>query len=243
MRRRSYGLPERKPREARQRRALGSTEFLDGGQTGVCGTWRGAGAQGVPRPCSGAHHGGVGASRRAVVVLSETGVPPSRHPRASSLRALPRDQFGPAGVDAPPIRLPDSRRFSSSCRRVVARRGCRSGIPYGTVNLKRGVPKGETTESSVAGAGSLALEFSVLSALTNDGRFAEVSRGAGTSGGCPPLRMGGEGAGGGFSNVRERQSPHGEDLPVFRGCYPYRFEGVEKEVGRRGGGGGSPVSF
>lgn len=49
------------------------------------------------------------------------------------------------------------------------------GIPYGTVNLKKGVPPGETVEASVAGAGSLTLEFSVLSALTGDGRFAEVS--------------------------------------------------------------------
>lgn len=49
------------------------------------------------------------------------------------------------------------------------------GIPYGTVNLKKGVPEGETMEASLAGAGSLTLEFSVLSALTGDARFAEVS--------------------------------------------------------------------
>lgn len=49
-----------------------------------------------------------------------------------------------------------------------------TGIPYGTVNLRKGVPKGETSESSLAGAGSLSLEFSVLSALSNDGRFAKV---------------------------------------------------------------------
>ena len=48
------------------------------------------------------------------------------------------------------------------------------GIPFGTVNLKRGVPIGETTVSSLAGAGSLSLEFSVLSALTGDGVFAQV---------------------------------------------------------------------
>lgn len=49
------------------------------------------------------------------------------------------------------------------------------GIPFGTVNLKKGVPVGETTESSLAGAGSLSLEFSVLSALTGNGVFAQVS--------------------------------------------------------------------
>lgn len=50
-----------------------------------------------------------------------------------------------------------------------------TGIPFGTVNLKTGVPEGETTISSLAGAGSLTVEFSVLSALTGDGVFAEVT--------------------------------------------------------------------
>ncbi|CAM9739383.1 unnamed protein product [Scytosiphon promiscuus] len=53
-----------------------------------------------------------------------------------------------------------------------------TGIPYGTVNLKTGVPEGETTISSLAGAGSLTMEFSVLSALTGDGVFAEAAEGA-----------------------------------------------------------------
>ncbi|CAM9934739.1 unnamed protein product, partial [Ectocarpus fasciculatus] len=53
-----------------------------------------------------------------------------------------------------------------------------TGIPYGTVNLKRGVPERETTISSLAGAGSLTVEFSVLSALTGDGVFAEAAEGA-----------------------------------------------------------------
>ena len=46
-----------------------------------------------------------------------------------------------------------------------------SGIPYGTVNLKPGVPRGETMVSSLAGAGSLALEFSMLTLLTGSGAF------------------------------------------------------------------------
>ena len=33
-----------------------------------------------------------------------------------------------------------------------------TGIPFGTVNLRSGVPKGETPVSSLAGAGSLSLE-------------------------------------------------------------------------------------
>ena len=41
-----------------------------------------------------------------------------------------------------------------------------TGIPYGTVNLRSGVPKGETELASTAGAGSLVIEFEVLSCLT-----------------------------------------------------------------------------
>ncbi len=63
----------------------------------------------------------------------------------------------------------------------VCRRLFFPGIPYGTVNLKNGVPEGETTISSLAGAGSLTVEFSVLSALTGDGVFAEVRQQEGGS--------------------------------------------------------------
>jgi hypothetical protein len=41
------------------------------------------------------------------------------------------------------------------------------------VNLRYGVPKTETVETCTAGAGSLILEFGVLSRLTND-PFYEV---------------------------------------------------------------------
>lgn len=49
-----------------------------------------------------------------------------------------------------------------------------TGIPYGTVNLRSGVPKGETELASTAGAGSLVIEFEVLSCLT--GEFLFMSR-------------------------------------------------------------------
>ena len=51
-----------------------------------------------------------------------------------------------------------------------------TGIPYGTVNLQSGVPKDETVISSLAGAGSLSLEFSVLSALTGRPEYSEASQ-------------------------------------------------------------------
>eukprot|EP00752_Nemacystus_decipiens_P005748 g5200.t1 len=63
-------------------------------------------------------------------------------------------------------------------RRLLPAFETSTGIPYGTVNLKRGVPLGETTVSSLAGAGSLSVEFSVLSALTGDGSFSEAAEGA-----------------------------------------------------------------
>ncbi|KAG6580370.1 ER degradation-enhancing alpha-mannosidase-like protein [Phytophthora cinnamomi] len=53
-----------------------------------------------------------------------------------------------------------------------------TGIPYGTVNLKHGVPKGETPIASTAGAGSLSIEFTMLSVLTGDPKYAAASRGA-----------------------------------------------------------------
>ena len=43
----------------------------------------------------------------------------------------------------------------------------KTGIPYGTVNLLKGVTK-ETTISSLAGAGTLYLELGLLSSLTKD---------------------------------------------------------------------------
>lgn len=46
-----------------------------------------------------------------------------------------------------------------------------TAIPYGTVNLRHGVPRGESTIACTAAAGSLTLEFGALSRLTQDGRY------------------------------------------------------------------------
>ena len=53
-----------------------------------------------------------------------------------------------------------------------------TGIPFGTVNLRRGVPKGETPISSLAGAGSLSLELTVLSDLSGRPEFGARGQGA-----------------------------------------------------------------
>lgn len=90
-------------------------------------------------------------------------------------------------VDITCLHVPPSKRYLCliACTYVCGI-GKSAGIPYGTVNLKYGVPRDETTESSLAGAGTLTVEFSVLSALTGDGRFAEV-RGTAVSGGDSSL--------------------------------------------------------
>ncbi|XP_061730614.1 ER degradation-enhancing alpha-mannosidase-like protein 1 [Nerophis ophidion] len=51
-----------------------------------------------------------------------------------------------------------------------------TGIPYPRVNLKTGVPSGSMNETCTAGAGSLLVEFGILSRLTGDFTFEEVAR-------------------------------------------------------------------
>ncbi len=59
--------------------------------------------------------------------------------------------------------------------RLIPAFNTHTGIPYGTVNLKFGVPKGESEVASVAGAGSLIIEFETLSALTSDQKYGDVA--------------------------------------------------------------------
>lgn len=51
-----------------------------------------------------------------------------------------------------------------------------TGIPYGTVNLRHGVPPGETPISSLAGAGTHLLEFGIISKVTGNPVFMNVAR-------------------------------------------------------------------
>ncbi|KAL7499794.1 hypothetical protein ACHAWT_007908 [Skeletonema menzelii] len=51
-----------------------------------------------------------------------------------------------------------------------------SGIPYGTVNLLHGIPPKETTVASLAGAGTLTLEFELLSRLTGNLKFGKSAK-------------------------------------------------------------------
>jgi mannosidase alpha-like ER degradation enhancer 2 len=59
--------------------------------------------------------------------------------------------------------------------RLLAAFETRTGAPFGTVNLRRGVPPNETPLASTAGVGSLTLEFAHLSARTGDPRYGAAA--------------------------------------------------------------------
>ncbi|KAG0265113.1 alpha mannosidase-like protein [Actinomortierella ambigua] len=63
-------------------------------------------------------------------------------------------------------------------RLLRAFEGTATGIPWPRVNLKRGVMSDERTETCAAGAGSLLLEFGVLSRLTGDPSFEDAAKNA-----------------------------------------------------------------
>ncbi|PVF93371.1 hypothetical protein CPB86DRAFT_715665 [Serendipita vermifera] len=50
-----------------------------------------------------------------------------------------------------------------------------TGLPYARINLRKGLEENESTETCVAGAGSLILEFATLSRLTGDERFEKAA--------------------------------------------------------------------
>jgi mannosidase alpha-like ER degradation enhancer 2 len=61
-------------------------------------------------------------------------------------------------------------------RRLLPAFDTHSGIPFGTVNLRHGVPPGETPVTSLAGAGTHLLEFGVLSRLTGRPEYMSAAR-------------------------------------------------------------------
>lgn len=54
----------------------------------------------------------------------------------------------------------------------------KTGMPFGTVNLKYGVPENETPITCTAGIGTFAVEFGALSRLTGDPIYEEVAMNA-----------------------------------------------------------------
>ncbi|CAD5224389.1 unnamed protein product [Bursaphelenchus xylophilus] len=61
-------------------------------------------------------------------------------------------------------------------RLLPAFEGTGTGLPFPRVNLKHGVLRGTINETCTAGAGSLLLEFGVLSRLVNDDLFERLAR-------------------------------------------------------------------
>lgn len=59
-------------------------------------------------------------------------------------------------------------------KRLIAAFDTESGMPYGTVNLRYGVPVGETTITCTAGIGTFVVEFGTLTKLTGDPLYEEV---------------------------------------------------------------------
>jgi mannosidase alpha-like ER degradation enhancer 2 len=60
-------------------------------------------------------------------------------------------------------------------RRLLPAFDTPTGIPYGTVNLRHGVPSGETPITCTACGGSFLLEFAALSRLTGDPSFERAA--------------------------------------------------------------------
>ncbi|OWF51949.1 ER degradation-enhancing alpha-mannosidase-like protein 2 [Mizuhopecten yessoensis] len=60
-------------------------------------------------------------------------------------------------------------------RRLLPAFDTMTGMPYGTVNLRHGVPKGETPVTCTAGVGTFIVEFGTLSRLTGDPVFEKVA--------------------------------------------------------------------
>ncbi|KAI3790780.1 hypothetical protein L2E82_04074 [Cichorium intybus] len=63
-------------------------------------------------------------------------------------------------------------------RRLLPAFDTPTGIPFGSVNLLHGVDENESKITSTAGGGTLTLEFGVLSRLTNDPIFEQVTKNA-----------------------------------------------------------------
>ncbi|XP_073833780.1 ER degradation-enhancing alpha-mannosidase-like protein 2 [Musca autumnalis] len=83
-----------------------------------------------------------------------------------------------AGVDLEegwPCQGPLLRMAEDVARRLLPAFDTSTGMPYGTVNLRYGVPKGETSITCTAGVGTLLVEFGTLSRLTGNSIYEEVA--------------------------------------------------------------------
>ncbi|XP_012251429.2 ER degradation-enhancing alpha-mannosidase-like protein 2 [Athalia rosae] len=83
-----------------------------------------------------------------------------------------------AGIDLEPgwpCNGPLLRLAEDLVKRLIPAFDTPTGMPYGTVNLKYGVPDGETSITCTAGIGTFILEFGTLSRLTGNPLYEEVA--------------------------------------------------------------------
>ncbi|XP_016982378.1 ER degradation-enhancing alpha-mannosidase-like protein 2 [Drosophila rhopaloa] len=83
-----------------------------------------------------------------------------------------------AGIDLEqgwPCKGPLLRLAEDVARRLLPAFDTNTGMPYGTVNLRYGVPKGETSVTCTAGVGTFLIEFGTLSRLTGNSIYEEVA--------------------------------------------------------------------
>ncbi|KAL5007551.1 hypothetical protein ScPMuIL_016357 [Solemya velum] len=83
-----------------------------------------------------------------------------------------------AGMDLEPgwpCSGPLLRMAETMARKLLPAFDTPTGMPYGTVNLRHGVPEGETTVTCTAGVGTFLIEFGTLSRLTGDSVFEKVA--------------------------------------------------------------------
>ncbi|KAH8419886.1 hypothetical protein KR009_003472, partial [Drosophila setifemur] len=74
-----------------------------------------------------------------------------------------------------PCQGPLLRMAEDVARRLLPAFDTNTGMPYGTVNLRYGVPKGETSVTCTAGVGTFLIEFGTLSRLTGNSIYEEVA--------------------------------------------------------------------
>ncbi|XP_034140686.1 ER degradation-enhancing alpha-mannosidase-like protein 2 isoform X2 [Drosophila guanche] len=74
-----------------------------------------------------------------------------------------------------PCQGPLLRMAEDVARRLLPAFDTNTGMPYGTVNLRYGVPKGETPVTCTAGVGTFLIEFGTLSRLTGNKIYEEVA--------------------------------------------------------------------
>ncbi|XP_034118769.1 ER degradation-enhancing alpha-mannosidase-like protein 2 [Drosophila albomicans] len=66
-------------------------------------------------------------------------------------------------------------RMAEDVARLLPAFDTNTGMPYGTVNLRYGVPNGETSITCTAGVGTFLVEFGTLSRLTGNSIYEEVA--------------------------------------------------------------------